>query len=80
MAVCSVEQLGSAPDALANKNERDLAGCAGHDFFALNRYNYNSHYCCANCGGVVTYLSALALGAPMSEPYHAWAATQKAAA
>jgi hypothetical protein len=76
----TVELSELGPGALANKNERDLAGCGGHDFAALNSHIYNSNYCCRNCGGVINWREALSLGARMNDRYYAWAAEQREAA
>jgi hypothetical protein len=42
-----------------NRNERDLMGCAGHRFVALNPYLSNSNYRCTRCGGVVDSVTAM---------------------
>lgn len=80
MGTVTVELSEFAPSALADKNERDIAGCSGHDFVALNSYIYNSNYWCRNCGGVVHYDGALKLGVRMSPRYYAWLEQQQAAA
>lgn len=65
-----ISQFPGEVREMANSNERDLASCAGHDFRALNQFNYNSHFACTRCQGVVDYLTALGFGAQMTAPYY----------
>jgi hypothetical protein len=53
------DELRSIALAGANQNERDLAGCAGHQFARLGPAS--PYYRCAHCGGVAD--AAMAKGA-----------------
>jgi hypothetical protein len=66
MVTFELSEVRAGLGGLVRSNEADLAGCAGHDFRALNTRLYNANFVCRACGGVVDYLTALRFGARMN--------------